>query len=79
MVYAPGLTDLADTALLVDEVGVPVNVLLVPGGPSVAQLEVVGVRRISIGSSLARIAYGALVLRPSIFKVLACWRSTRDT
>jgi 2-methylisocitrate lyase-like PEP mutase family enzyme len=61
VVYAPGLTDLAEIALLVKEVATPVNVLLMPGGPSVAQLSEVGVRRISIGSSLARIAYGALV------------------
>jgi 2-methylisocitrate lyase-like PEP mutase family enzyme len=61
VVYAPGLTDLSEIALLVEEVGAPVNVLLMPGGPSVTQLADVGVRRISIGSSLARIAYGALV------------------
>jgi 2-methylisocitrate lyase-like PEP mutase family enzyme len=61
VVYAPGLKDVAEIALLVEEVGAPVNVLLMPGGPSVTQLADVGVRRISIGSSLARIAYGALV------------------
>ena len=43
------------------EVEGAVNVLLVPGGPSTAQLADVGVRRISVGGSLARIAYGALV------------------
>ena len=61
VVYAPGLTDLIEIGLLVKEVGAPVNVLLVPGGPSVSQLAAVGVRRISIGNSLARIAYGAFV------------------
>ncbi len=61
VVYAPGLTDLSAIARIVNEVGGPVNVLLMPGGPSKAQLADAGVRRISIGSSFARIAYGALV------------------
>jgi 2-methylisocitrate lyase-like PEP mutase family enzyme len=61
VVYAPGLIDLAAIGRLVAETGAPANVLLVPGGPSAPQLAGVGVRRISVGSSLARIAYGALV------------------
>jgi 2-methylisocitrate lyase-like PEP mutase family enzyme len=61
VVYAPGLTDLSAIARFVGEVGGPVNVLLMPGGPTKTQLADAGVRRISVGSSLARIAYGALV------------------
>ena len=60
-VYAPGLTDLAAIARVVEESGAPVNVLLRPGGPTVAELAGVGVRRVSVGSSLAGIAYGAMV------------------
>ncbi len=60
-VYAPGLTDLGSIARVVGESGAPVNVLLIPGGPSRDELESIGVRRLSVGSSLARIAYGALV------------------
>lgn len=60
-VYAPGLTDLGQIERLVTTVGVPVNVLLMPGGPTVAQLANVGVRRVSVGSTLARIAHGAVV------------------
>ena len=60
VVYAPGLIDLEQIRRIVDEVGVPVNVLLRPGGPTVAQLGDVGVRRISVGGTLARIALGAL-------------------
>ena len=59
--YAPGLTDLTAIARIVEEVGGPVNVLLMQGGPSKVQLADVGVRRMSVGGSLARIAYGALV------------------
>ncbi len=61
VVYAPGLTDLSAIARLVREAGAPVNVLLRPDGPSVAQLAGAGVRRVSVGGALARVAYGALV------------------
>ncbi len=61
VLYAPGLKDLAEIRRLVAEVAVPVNVLLMPGGPQVAALAAVGVRRVSTGSHLASVAYGALV------------------
>jgi 2-methylisocitrate lyase-like PEP mutase family enzyme len=60
-VYAPGLTDLGQISRVVEEVGVPVNVLALPAGPSIAELESVGVRRVSVGSLLASAAYGALL------------------
>jgi 2-methylisocitrate lyase-like PEP mutase family enzyme len=59
-VYAPLLTDLAQIARVVEEVGLPVNVLAVPGVPGVGELASVGVRRVSTGSLLANAAYGAL-------------------
>lgn len=61
VVYAPGLADLDQITTVVNAVGVPVNVLILPGGPSVAQLGDVGVRRISTGGLLSRIAQGAMV------------------
>jgi 2-methylisocitrate lyase-like PEP mutase family enzyme len=61
VVYAPGLTDLGDIRRLVEAVGVPVNVLALRTGPSIGELESVGVRRVSTGSGLARAAYGAFV------------------
>ena len=61
VVYAPGLTRLADIEKVVTEVGIPVNVLALPAGPSLRELESVGVRRISTGSLLAGAAYGALL------------------
>jgi 2-methylisocitrate lyase-like PEP mutase family enzyme len=61
VVYAPGLTALDDIRRVVDEVGVPVNVLALRSGPPVAELAAAGVRRVSTGSGLARAAYGALV------------------
>jgi 2-methylisocitrate lyase-like PEP mutase family enzyme len=61
VVYAPWLRDLDRIAAVVEAVGVPVNVLAVPEGPTVTELASVGVRRVSTGSLLAASAYGALV------------------
>ena len=61
VVYAPGLRDLAAIRRVVEEVGVPVNVLALPVGPSVLELGAAGVRRVSTGGALARAAYGALL------------------
>jgi len=60
VVYAPGLRDLGEIERVVETVGVPVNVLLLADGPSVAELEGAGVRRASTGGLLAWAAYGAL-------------------
>jgi 2-methylisocitrate lyase-like PEP mutase family enzyme len=61
VVYAPGLIGLDDIARLVRDVGMPLNVLARPDGPSVAELASVGVRRVSTGGALSRAAYGRLV------------------
>jgi 2-methylisocitrate lyase-like PEP mutase family enzyme len=59
--YAPGLSDLDEIRRVADAVGMPVNVLLLPGGPTVAELASAGARRVSTGGWLARVAYGALL------------------
>src|SRR2546428_3482043 len=64
VVYAPGLVDLKAIARIVDEVKAPVNVLLRPNGPSVAQLARVGVRRLSTGGAPAFSAHRALAHSP---------------
>ncbi len=61
VLYAPGLTDLSQVRAVVSAVDLPVNFLLVPGGPSVAELVDVGVARISVGSAFHNVALGALV------------------
>jgi 2-methylisocitrate lyase-like PEP mutase family enzyme len=61
VLYAPGLRDPAQIRELVAALDAPVNVLVLPGGPSVAELGVIGVRRVSTGGALASAAYGALV------------------
>jgi 2-methylisocitrate lyase-like PEP mutase family enzyme len=60
VVYAPGMADLSEIGALVSAVDVPVNVLLLPGGPGVAELAGVGVARISVGSAFQQVALGAL-------------------
>ena len=63
VLYAPGLTSKEDIASVVDAVDRPVNVLVgIPGVPmNLAELSAIGVRRISLGSGLARAAFGSLV------------------
>ena len=61
VVYAPGLTRIDQIAAVVEAVGIPVNVLALPNGPSVAELAAAGVRRVSTGGALARASYGALL------------------
>jgi 2-methylisocitrate lyase-like PEP mutase family enzyme len=60
VLYAPGLSKLEDIAAVIQAVDRPVNVLALPQLDR-AGLESVGVRRISVGSALARTAYGALL------------------
>ncbi|HSL77337.1 MAG TPA: isocitrate lyase/phosphoenolpyruvate mutase family protein [Candidatus Limnocylindrales bacterium] len=60
-VYAPGLVDPGQIERLVKAVDAPVNVLAMRGGPAVPDLAALGVRRVSTGGHLARVAYGALL------------------
>jgi len=60
VLYAPGLTDLGAITSLVQSVDRPVNVIVRPGGPTVAELATAGVARISVGGSLAWVAVAAV-------------------
>ena len=60
VVYAPHLRGLDRIERLVREVEVSVNAITLLGGPSIGELAGVGVRRVSTGGALARVAYGAL-------------------
>jgi 2-methylisocitrate lyase-like PEP mutase family enzyme len=59
VLYAPAVTEPADISALVEAVRAPVNVLALPDAPAVPELEALGVRRVSTGSLLAGVAYGA--------------------
>jgi len=63
VLYAPGLTSKEDIAELVRSVDRPVNVLMGLQGVrlSLAELSAIGVRRISVGSGLYRIAHAAFL------------------
>jgi 2-methylisocitrate lyase-like PEP mutase family enzyme len=60
VLYPTGLTALEDIRRVVDAVGAPVNVLVRPDSPNVAQLADAGVARISVGGAFAFAALGAL-------------------
>ncbi len=56
--FVPGLVDIDTVALLVNRCPMPINILLAPGrGPTIGQLTSVGVRRISVGHTVAAAAY----------------------
>lgn len=63
VLYAPGLASKEDIATVVRSVDRPVNVVMGLRGAqlSVAELSVVGIKRISVGSALYRIALGAFL------------------
>ena len=60
--YVPGITDAGTIGSLVGEVDTPINVVMgLTGSPmSVNQIEDLGVKRVSIGGSLARATFGVI-------------------
>lgn len=56
-IFVPGTVDLGIVETLVKGIDAPVNVLVGPGSPSVADLAAVGVARVSLGSGVAQAAY----------------------
>ena len=60
VLYAPGLTRIEDVRTVVESTGAPVNALLRPSGPTVAELADAGVARITVGGSFAFATIGAL-------------------
>lgn len=63
VLYAPGLPDIQAIKTVCANVDRPVNVVMGLSGPrySVADLSAVGVKRISVGGSFARAAFGGLL------------------
>ena len=62
VLYAPGVRTAEQITAVVGAVDRPVNVLTLPGTPSIAELGVLGVARISVGSGFSLVAYGALAV-----------------
>ena len=59
-VFVPGVKDAATIGALVTGIGGPVNVLAVEGSPSLAELEALGVARVSMGSGPMRATMAVL-------------------
>ena len=60
VLYAPGIVTADQIRSVVSSVDRPVNVLALPGVPTVAELAELGVARVSVGSGFSLVAYGAL-------------------
>jgi len=57
--FVPLLADAAAIRAIVGGTPLPVNVMIFPGLPPVAELRALGIRRVSAGAALAAAAYGA--------------------
>jgi 2-methylisocitrate lyase-like PEP mutase family enzyme len=81
VLYAPGLRDLATIKLVVSSVSKPVNVVMSHADPalSAAELEAVGVRRLSVGGSLSRLALAAFMKGAREMKDKGGFTWMRDT
>jgi 2-methylisocitrate lyase-like PEP mutase family enzyme len=60
VLFAPGLPGIEAIRTVVQSVGKPINVVQTAGGIPLAELEAAGVRRVSTGGGLARVALTAL-------------------
>ena len=60
VLYAPALSSIDDIRAVVSAVDKPVNVLTVPGLPSIAELASAGVARVSVGGAFAFVGLGAV-------------------
>jgi 2-methylisocitrate lyase-like PEP mutase family enzyme len=82
--FAPGVKDAATIGVLAREVRGPLNILGGSGAPSVAELERLGVRRVSLGAGVMRAALGAVrrvakeLAGPGTYTALADFAFTDD-
>ncbi len=65
--YAPGVQESDDIELIVTETEAPINVLALPGTPSLEALAVLGVRRASTGSIISNAARAAAMASAAEF------------
>jgi len=57
-VFVPGLRDVETIGRLVRDVKCPINILVGPGWPMIAELESLGVARVTVGSAVMRATLG---------------------
>lgn len=80
VLYAPGLTTREDIAAVVSSVDRPVNVVMGLRGVqlSLAELSQLGVKRVSVGSTLARTALGAFLRASSEMRERGTFEFAKD-
>ena len=78
-VFLPGVRDAETIRRMVADLGCPVNVLAVPGSPSVPELAALGVKRISLGSGPMRATLGLLRRLAAELKVHGTYSSMEDS
>jgi 2-methylisocitrate lyase-like PEP mutase family enzyme len=81
VLYAPGLRDIDTIRRIVAAVPKPVNVVMSSGDPgiTVQQLADAGVKRISVGGALSRLAYAAVREAAISMRDAGSFQWTRDT
>jgi 2-methylisocitrate lyase-like PEP mutase family enzyme len=81
VLYAPGVRDLATIRAVTAAVGKPVNVVMSAADPSltVAQLAEAGVKRISVGGALSRLALAAFLRGAREMRESGSFAWVRDT
>ncbi len=66
-IFVPGLVDREEIRTIASTVGMPLNVMALPGLPNAAELQRLGVRRLSAGAALAQVAFGTIAALASGF------------
>ena len=77
-VFAPGLKDADTIGRLAKAVECPLNILAVPGAPSISELGKLGVARVSIGSGFMRATLGLLQRAAAELKSDGTWGVLAD-
>ncbi|MFN0299008.1 MAG: oxaloacetate decarboxylase [Burkholderiales bacterium] len=81
VLYAPGLRDLETIRRVVNAVTKPVNVVMSSADPDITaqQLAAIGVKRISVGGALSRLAFAAVRDAAIAMRDTGSFRWVRDT
>jgi 2-methylisocitrate lyase-like PEP mutase family enzyme len=66
-IFVPGLVDAAEIGAMASGTRLPLNVMAWPGLPQAPELEALGVRRLSAGSTLAQAALGRIASLTAAF------------
>jgi 2-methylisocitrate lyase-like PEP mutase family enzyme len=80
VLYAPGLRDLETMRTVVQAIGKPLNVVMSAADPALtaAEMEAVGVKRLSVGGALSRLALAAFMKGAREMKEQGAFTWVRD-